>query len=113
MSERPTPIENQNARFAIEGCMEYGRHGVNPPPDNHWLAPFWSIGQKLSRIATLEAENAALRAEVEGMRVAAKRYETVRRMNVITFREVYKRNIKEGMPFDDLIDAARKEADRG
>jgi hypothetical protein len=75
----------------------------------------------------LERENAALRhdierstqrnsdllAEVEALREAAdeyalgdERYEYVRRLNAAQFAELYRRNIAENVPFDDLVDAA-------
>jgi hypothetical protein len=50
------PIHDQNARFAIEGAIEYGRNGVYAPPDDHWLAPFWHMGKQLSELAALRAE---------------------------------------------------------
>lgn len=34
----------------------------------------------------------------------AERYEKLRRLNVQQFAELYKRNISEGIPFDDLVD---------
>ena len=61
----------------------------------------------------------ALRAEVEGMREALdeyalgdERYKYVRRLNAMEFAKLYQRNIKEGIPFDDLIDLARKESSK-
>ncbi len=45
-------VEDQDARFAIEGAIEYGRQGIKPPPDNHWLAPFWHMGKQLSELAS-------------------------------------------------------------
>ena len=63
-------------------------------------------------IEALESELAQLRAKVEGMRVAAERYEIVRRLNVEEFKAIYMHNLQTGTPFDNLIDA-RKEADRG
>ena len=60
--------EDQNARFAIEGCIEYGRQGVNPPPDDHWLAPFWNMGRQLSDLAALKVEcDEAVRREREAI----------------------------------------------
>jgi len=64
-------------------------------------------------IATLESEVAALRAEVEGMRDNAERYEVVRRMHAEQFARIFKRNIQENIPFDDLIDVWRKESSNG
>ena len=64
-------VENQNARFAIEGCIEYGRQGVNPPPDDHWLAPFWNMGKQLSTLAAALAEaDSEVKHEREGYETA-------------------------------------------
>lgn len=42
------PVSEQNARFAIDGAITYGRQGINKPPtDDHWLMGFWEIGRKL------------------------------------------------------------------
>ena len=54
-------------------------------------------------VSDLERENAMLL-------VGNARYEYVRRLNAAQFAELYRRNITEGVPFDDLIDAARKES---
>lgn len=41
------PISEQNARFAIEAAIDFGRQGINPPPsDDHWLTPYWKIGKQ-------------------------------------------------------------------
>jgi hypothetical protein len=38
---------------AISGAMSFGYQNTNPPPgDDHWLAPYWTIGR---RTAELEA----------------------------------------------------------
>lgn len=43
------PLSEQNARFAIEGAIEYGRRGINPPPTaDHWLMQFWEFGHQLA-----------------------------------------------------------------
>lgn len=55
----------------------------------------------------------AFRAEVERMRDNAERYEVVRRMHVEQFARIFKRNIQENIPFDDLIDVWRKESSNG
>ena len=34
----------------------------------------------------------------------AERYEKVRKLNVVQFQELFQRNIKEGIPFDQLVD---------
>ena len=72
------------------------------------------------RVEETFGKNNAFRAEVEGMREAVdeyalgdERYKYVRRLNVMEFAKLYQRNIKEGIPFDDLIDLARKESSNG
>lgn len=55
-----TPTKEENARFAIDGAIAFGMRGVNPPPDGHWLAEYWSIGKKLSDLAAMTARVAEL-----------------------------------------------------
>lgn len=39
----------QNARFAIDGAIAFGRANVNKPPsDDHWLMEYWQIGRQLA-----------------------------------------------------------------
>lgn len=46
------PTSHQNARFAIDGAMDYGRLGINKPPsDDHWLMQYWLIGQRLAQLS--------------------------------------------------------------
>lgn len=46
---QPEETSQQNARFAIDGAIQYGRMGINPPPAaDHWLAEYWNIGRKLA-----------------------------------------------------------------
>ncbi len=66
----------------------------------------------INEIVRLESEVAALRQQVEGMRDNAERYEVVRRMHAEQFARIFKRNIQENIPFDDLIDLARKESSK-
>lgn len=43
------PIHEQNARFAIDGAIAYGKMGIKKPPtDDHWLMEYWLIGQSLA-----------------------------------------------------------------
>ena len=55
-----------------------------------------------------------LTAERDAFKIAANRYETVRKMNARQFVELYRANIEQGMLFDDLVDnfciAKEKEA---
>lgn len=48
-ARHPEETSQQNARFAIDGAIQYGRMGINPPPAaDHWLAEYWNIGRKLA-----------------------------------------------------------------
>lgn len=33
------------ASDAITGALAFGAQGVNPPPDGHWLTPFWEMAK--------------------------------------------------------------------
>lgn len=42
------PISEQDARHAIDGAISKGYQGVDMPPSaDHWLMPYWIMGQKL------------------------------------------------------------------
>lgn len=42
-------IREQAARHAIDGAIEFGRRGINKPPHkDHWLMPYWYMGEKLA-----------------------------------------------------------------
>lgn len=43
-------IAAQDARYAIDGAIAYGRMGTNQPPAGHWLTEYWAIGQQLARL---------------------------------------------------------------
>ncbi|WP_240804924.1 hypothetical protein [Cupriavidus oxalaticus] len=48
-------IAQQDARFAIDGAIAYGRMGTNQPPAGHWLTEYWSIGQQLAELGKTSA----------------------------------------------------------
>ena len=52
----------------------------------------------------LHAIIGALVRERDELLVAARRYETVRKLNPRQFSELYERNITSGQSFDDLVD---------
>jgi hypothetical protein len=58
--------------------------------DEHMAAVGGSTQGLLSRIAELE--------------IAAARYRKLRLLNPLQFRNLYERNIREGIPFDTLVD---------
>lgn len=44
------PMHEQNARFAIDGAIAFGKAGINKPEaDDHWLLKYWEIGQELAQ----------------------------------------------------------------
>ena len=58
-------------------------------------------------ITALEMDTAYEAADaIRELSIAAKRYETVRRMNPMQFMDLYRANIEQGIPFDDLVDNA-------
>jgi hypothetical protein len=42
--------------------------------------------------------------EIKELRLAAKRYETARKMNPTEWKELWEMNVRTGIPFDELID---------
>jgi len=48
-------IEQQDARFAIDGAIAYGRMGTNEPPAGHWLTEYWHIGRQLAKLGETSA----------------------------------------------------------
>lgn len=46
------PVSEENARFAIEAAIAHGRKETNKPPtEDHWLMPYWKLGQALQYYA--------------------------------------------------------------
>lgn len=44
-------MDQQEARWAIDGAIAFGRMGVNQPPSaDHWLSEYWQIGQQLAKL---------------------------------------------------------------
>ena len=60
-SAQPAPatgdeaIAEQDARFAIDGAIAYGRTGTNEPPAGHWLTEYWHIGRQLAKLGETSA----------------------------------------------------------
>lgn len=59
-ARRGTPEQIQNERKltceAIDGAIAFGYQNTNPPPsDDHWLATYWRMGQKLAELDALPA----------------------------------------------------------
>jgi hypothetical protein len=48
-------IEQQDARFAINGAIAYGRMGIKEPPAAHWLTEYWHIGRQLAKLGETSA----------------------------------------------------------
>lgn len=54
----PQPMSEHNARFAIDGAIQYGREARNrPPSDDHWLMEYWLIGQQLRELGKTGWDN--------------------------------------------------------
>ncbi len=54
----PVPMHEHNARFAIDGAIQYGRENRNKPPsDDHWLMEYWLIGQQLRELGKTGWDN--------------------------------------------------------
>lgn len=54
----PMPMSEHNARFAIDGAIQYGREDRNKPPsDDHWLMEYWLIGQQLRELGKTGWDN--------------------------------------------------------
>lgn len=49
-------------------------------------------------------QDRAVTAEFERIQTAAKRYETLRRLNPRQFADLYAKNLQTGTPFDELVD---------
>lgn len=50
------PMADQDARFAIDGAIMFGREDVNrPPTDDHWLMEYWQIGRQLAALGETSA----------------------------------------------------------
>ncbi len=61
LTPKPVAVHDENARWAIEGAIAFGRMGVNKPPaDDHWLMEYWLIGRHLVPLGRLDASTAKL-----------------------------------------------------
>ena len=48
----------QQARYAIDGAIQYGRENRNPPPStDHWLYEYWNIGRQLAKLGETGWDN--------------------------------------------------------
>lgn len=56
--DTPESMAASNARFAIDGAIQYGRENRNPPPSTeHWLYEYWNIGRQLARLGETGWDN--------------------------------------------------------
>ena len=63
LASQPVAVHDENARWAIEGAIAFGRMDVNRPPANdHWLMEYWLIGRHLAPLGRLDASTAKLMA---------------------------------------------------
>jgi hypothetical protein len=86
----PGGTSEQQARFAIDGAIQYGRENCNPPPStDHWLYEYWNIGQQLRRLGETGWDNVApLAAPVlqEGAHAAREMAQTAAARDVLAER---------------------------
>jgi hypothetical protein len=56
--DTPESMAGSNARFAIDGAIQFGRENRNAPPStDHWLYEYWNIGQQLRRLGETGWDN--------------------------------------------------------
>lgn len=56
--DTPESMAESNARFAIDGAIQYGRENRNAPPSaDHWLYEYWNIGQQLRELGKTGWDN--------------------------------------------------------
>ncbi|ALK97009.1 hypothetical protein AB595_21755 [Massilia sp. WF1] len=54
----PESIAASNARFAIDGAIQYGRENRHAPPSaDHWLYEYWNIGRQLAKLGETGWDN--------------------------------------------------------
>lgn len=70
-------IAEQDARYAIDGAIAYGRMGVNPPPAGHWLTEYWAIGQQLAELGKTSAWDNRTPVDSKEVPVKFARYEAM------------------------------------
>jgi len=56
--DTPESMAQSNARFAIDGAIQYGRENRNEPPGtDHWLYEYWNIGRQLAQLGATGWDN--------------------------------------------------------
>jgi len=56
--DTPESMAQSNARFAIDGAIQYGRENRNEPPSTeHWLYEYWNIGRQLAQFGATGWDN--------------------------------------------------------
>lgn len=56
--DTPESMAQSNARFAIDGAIQYGRENRNEPPStDHWLYEYWNIGRQLAQLGATGWDN--------------------------------------------------------
>jgi len=87
-------------------CDDGGKCGAGGYCSN-CTAPVVKENEKLrERLANQHAKIEQLRASLQDTKIAkqAERYEKVRKLDARQFAEIFRMNIQEGIPFDELID---------
>lgn len=66
-----TPLEEHNARFAIDGAIWKGSENIDPPPtEDHWLMPYWKMARELAEFKAAAAPSPAVAVEPAQLAVA-------------------------------------------
>jgi len=56
--DTPESMAQSNARFSIDGAIQYGRENRNEPPGtDHWLYEYWNIGRQLAQLGATGWDN--------------------------------------------------------
>jgi hypothetical protein len=56
--DTPERMANSNARFSIDGAIQFGRENRNPlPSEEHWLYEYWNIGRQLAKLGETGWDN--------------------------------------------------------
>jgi hypothetical protein len=70
--DTPESMAESNARFAIDGAIQYGRENRNAPPSaDHWLYEYWNIGQQLRELGKTGWDNVTPLAQQSSHSTAA------------------------------------------
>ena len=113
--DTPESMAQSNARFAIDGAIQYGRENRNEPPSTeHWLYEYWNIGRQLAQLGATGWDNvtpapAATLSPLCGAQHAESGKESVRQHEAIEVAvdQCYPKQDSPHASVNDKIGAAR------